>query len=73
MHITTSFKLGGNWPNSEALFQSAIRARAPFACSFDQSVLTNPSHVLDVLRRDVMHRLCLFGNRALLTPATVTC
>jgi hypothetical protein len=39
--ITTSFLASNNCQILLDAFQSAIRAGAPFACSFDQSVLTN--------------------------------
>jgi hypothetical protein len=52
-------------------FQSAIRARAPFACSFGQSVLTNQSRTR--CTGSQRHApLVTSGNHVLLTPVTVT-
>ncbi len=56
---------------SKTLFQSAIRARAPFACSFGQSVLTNLSRTR--CTEGKRHApLVSAGNHALVTPVIVT-
>ena len=53
-------------------FQPAIRARAPFACSFGQSVLTNQSRTR--CTGSQRHApLVFYGNHASIAPVTVTC